>query len=79
MSEPASKAADDIVTIIGREISATQAALLVLTAVIARQGEVGALVEHLLTIRQNAAKEANSSHFTDLIDKMIDVIRPALH
>jgi hypothetical protein len=79
MSEPADKAADDVLTLIGREISATQGALLALTAVLARQGEVGAIVEHLLTIRQNAAKEPNSSNFIDLIDKMIDVIRPSLH
>jgi hypothetical protein len=79
MPEPSNKSADDVLAIIGREISATQGALLALTAVLARQGEVGAIVEHLLTIRQNAAKEPNSSHFTDLIDKMIDVIRPSLH
>ena len=78
MSEPEKKA-DDVLAIIGREIAATQGALLALTAVIARQGDTVPIIEHLLSIRANAEKEPNSSNFTNLIDQMINVIRPALH
>ncbi|MFH1604038.1 MAG: hypothetical protein ABIH03_09030 [Pseudomonadota bacterium] len=70
---------DAVLTMIGREIAATHGALLALTSVLARQGDPMKIVEHLHVIRTDAAKEPNSSHFTDLIDKMIEVIRPALH
>ena len=75
----AEKKQDDVLTIIGREIAATHGALLALTSLLARQGDPSAIVQHLLTIREGAAKQPNSSHFTDIIDKMIDVARPALH
>ena len=78
MSEPEKKA-DDVLTIIGREIAATQGALLALTAVMARQGDAAPIIEHLLSIRASAQKEPNSAKFIDLIDQMINVIRPALH
>ena len=70
---------DDVVAVIGREIAAMHGALLALTSVMARQGDASAIVSHLLTIRAGAAKEPNSTHFTDILDKMIDVARPALH
>ena len=78
MSESESKA-DDLLAIIGREIAATQAALLALTAVIARGSGAASTIEHLMNIRANAQKEPNSSNFVRLIDQMIDVIRPTLH
>ena len=70
---------EDVVTMIGREIAAMQGALLALTSVVARHGDTAAIVSHLLAIRESAAKEAHSAHFTDLLDKMIDVARPAVH
>jgi hypothetical protein len=73
------KNADDVVAVIGREIAAMHGALLALTSVMARQGDASAMVSHLLTIRASAAKEPNSTPFTDIIDRMIDVARPALH
>ena len=77
MTEPEKK--EDLLTIIGREIAATHGALLALTAVIAKQGNASSIVEHLSAIRSNAEKEPNSSQFTHLIDRMIEVIRPSLH
>lgn len=73
------KKPDDVVAVIGREIAAMHGALLALTSVMARQGDASAVVSHLLTIRANAAKEPGSTQFTDILDKMIDVARPALH
>lgn len=70
---------DAVLTIIGRQIAATHGALLALTSVVARQGNAVSIVAHLHAIRMDAAKEPNSSYFTDLIDKMIEVIRPPLH
>lgn len=78
MTEPEKKQ-EDVVTVIGREIAAMHGALLALTSVMVRQGNASAIVEHLSAIRESAAKEANSSHFTDILDKMISVARPALH
>jgi hypothetical protein len=78
MSDSAKKP-EDVVTLIGREIAAMHGALLALTSVVARSGDASAIANQLLAIRQSAAKEANSSHFTDILDKMIDVARPALH
>lgn len=78
MSEPANKP-EDVVALIGREIAAMHGALLALTSVVARSGDASAIVNQLLAIRQSAAKEPNSAHFTDILDKMIDVARPALH
>ena len=78
MTDPEKKP-DDVVAIIGREIAAMHGALLALTSVMARQGDASAVVSHLLTIRASAAKEPGSTHFTDILDKMIDVARPALH
>jgi len=54
-------------------------ALLALTSVLAQQGDSMKIVEHLHLIRTDAAKEPNASHFTYLIDTMIEVIRPPLH
>ena len=73
------KKPDDVVTLIGREIAAMHGALLALTSVVARSGDGNAIANQLLAIRQSAAKEPNSTHFTDILDKMIDVARPALH
>ncbi len=78
MTEPEKKQ-EDVVAVIGREIAAMHGALLALTSVMARQGDAAVVVSHLLTIRESAAKEPNSSQFTDILDKMIDVARPALH
>lgn len=78
MSEPEKKA-DEVLAIIGREIAATQGALLALTAVIARGSGAAPTIDHLMSIRASAQKEPNSSNFVNLIDQMIDVIRPALH
>jgi hypothetical protein len=71
--------AEDVVTMIGREIAAMQGALLALTSIVARHGDATAITSHLLAIRESAAKETNSAHFTDLLDKMIDVAKPAVH
>ena len=70
---------DAVLTLIGREIAATHGALLALISVIARQGDPMKIIDHLYAIRSDAAKEPSSSHFTNLIDKMIEVIRPPLH
>lgn len=70
---------DTVLTIIGRQIAATHGALLALTSVVARQGNAASIVAQLHAIREDAAKEPNSSYFTDLIDKMIEVIHPTLH
>ncbi len=70
---------DTVLTMISREIAATHGALLALASVLARQGDPMKIVEHLHMIRTDAAKEPNSAQFTNLIDKMIDVIRPPLH
>ncbi len=70
---------EDVVTVIGREIAAMHGALLALTSVVVRQGNATAIVEHLSAIRESAAKEPNSTHFTDILDKMISVARPSLH
>ncbi len=78
MPDPAAKP-DDTVTIIGREIAATQGALLALTSLIARQGDPSAVIQQLLAIRANAEKETNSAAFVRLIDQMIEVVRPPLH
>ena len=78
MTKPDEKQ-DDIVTTIGREIAAMHGALLALTTVVARHGDAQAIVGHLLAIRESVAKEPNSTHFTDILDRMIDVARPALH
>lgn len=78
MTEPEKKP-DDVVAVIGREIAAMHGALLALTSVMARQGDASAIVSHLLTIRESAAKEPGSANFTGILDKMIDVARPALH
>ncbi len=82
MNEPTNKPAnqaEDVVSVIGREIAAMQGALLALTSVMARSADAGAVAGHLLAIRESAAREPNSSHFTDILDKMIDVARPAVH
>jgi len=78
MTEPEKKP-EDVVAVIGREIAAMHGALLALTSVMARQGDASAIVSHLLTIRASAAKEPGSENFTNVLDKMIDVARPALH
>ena len=78
MNQPAGKP-EDVIALIGREIAAMHGALLALTSVVARSGDAGAIVSQLMAIRESAAKEPNSSHFTDILDKMIDVARPALH
>jgi len=88
MYEPTNKPTDatsannqteNVVSVIGREIAAMQGALLALTSVVARTGDGNAIASHLLAIRASAAREPNSSHFTDILDKMIDVSRPAVH
>jgi hypothetical protein len=79
MNQPPNKPAEDIVAIIGGEIAAMQGALLALTSAVARSGDAGAIVTQLLAIRAGAAREPNSSHFTAILDKMIDVARPAVH
>ena len=70
---------EGVVTMIGREIAAMQGALLALTSIVARHGDAIAITTHLLAIRESAAKETNGAHFTDLLDKMIDVAKPAVH
>lgn len=82
MNEPTNKPArqaEDVVSVIGREIAAMQGALLALTSVMARSADPGLVARHLQVIRESAAREPNSSHFTDILDKMIDVARPAVH
>ncbi|MSQ70338.1 MAG: hypothetical protein EXR27_03470 [Betaproteobacteria bacterium] len=78
MPDPAAKP-DDTLTIIGREIAATQGALLALASLFARHGDPTAVVQHLVAIKVNAEKEANSAAFVRLIDQMIEVVRPPLH
>lgn len=79
MNEPTDKPAGDIVALIGREIAAMHGALLALTSVIARSGDARAIAAQLTAIRESAAREPNSKHFTDILDKMIDVARPSVH
>lgn len=79
MNEPTSKPAEDIVALIGREIAAMQGALLALTSAVARSGDARAIAAQLQAIRDSAAREPNSAHFTDILDKMIDVARPSVH
>lgn len=82
MDEPTNKPArqaEDIVSVIGREIAAMQGALLALTSVMARSADAGVVASHLQAIRESAAREPGSAHFTDILDKMIDVARPAVH
>jgi hypothetical protein len=78
MSE-SKKPAEDLVAVIGREIAAMQGALLALTSAVARSGDAGAITSQLLAIRASAAREPNSAHFTDILDRMIDVARPPVH
>jgi len=82
MNEPTNKSdkqTEDVVSVIGREIAAMQGALLALTSVMARSADAGVVARHLQAIRESAAREPNSSHFTDILDRMIDVARPAVH